>query len=370
MTKDKEIVYSDFMMYDTWEWLSVKVILGDETVWMTQDWMAELFYVDRTVVTKHIKNIYSEWELDEKSTCAKIAQVQKEGNREVKREILYYNLDAILSVGYRVTSKQATKFRIRATNVLRNFLIKWYSLDKERLKQWNEYFWKDYFQELLEEIREIRASERMFYRKITDIFALSEDYDPSSELAQEFFSTVQNKLHYAIHQHTSAEIISERADHKKPNMGLTSWKNQKNGWKVLSSDVNVAKNYLSVEEIKEMNAITSMLLDFAENMARKRKIMKMSDRVIKVDEFLKFNEYPILDNPWSISSNSAKAIAKKEFASFRVIQDREYVSDFDEFVEKARNLHDIENDVDLSEFNKKLKKWLEYNPNTSSESKQ
>lgn len=341
---DREILYSDFMMYDNGNSVWVKVLLWNETVWLTQDWMWEIFWVDRTSINKHLKNIYSEWELDEEWTCAKMAQVQKEGNREVKREILYYNLDAILSVWYRVTSSQATKFRIRANAVLKEYLIKWYVLDSDRLKKWWQYFGRDYFQELLEEIREIRASERMFYKKITDIFALSEDYDPNSSIAHEFFAVIQNKLHYASHQETWAEIIKNRADRNKPNMWLTSRKNQKKWGKVIKSDVSVAKNYLSKDEMRELNRITSMLLDFAESMAERWKLMKMTDWVVKIDSFLKLNEYPILDNPWLVSSDQAKRMAYTEYEAFRVTQDINYISDFDKFVEQARNVYAIEDE--------------------------
>lgn len=308
-----------------------------ETIWASQKGMAEIFDVDRTVVTKHISNIYQEGELEKDRTSAFFAQVQKEGNRTVTRNIEHYNLDAIISVGYRINSQRATAFRIWATKVLKEYMIKGFAIDDQRLKQGKEYFGKDYFDELLEKIREIRASERRFYQKITDIYAqCSIDYDPHSKITKTFYATVQNKLHFAIHKSTAAELIYTRASSSKPNMGLTSYKNEPTGGKILKSDAIIAKNYLSKEELTSMNDIVSMYLDYAENQAKRHKVMTMSDWVEKLDAFLSFNEYSILKNPGKISAAIAKRFAEDEYAKFRVIQDKEYKSDFDELIDKAK----------------------------------
>ncbi|NDW10539.1 virulence RhuM family protein [Dysgonomonas sp. 520] len=308
-----------------------------ETIWTTQKGMSEIFDVDRSVITKHLSNIYQQGELEKDRTCAKFAQVQKEGNREVRREIEYYNLDAIISVGYRVNSQKATDFRIWATDVLKEYLIKGFVLDDERLKQGKDAFGKDYFDELLERIREIRASERRFYQKITDIYAqCSIDYDPYSPITQLFYATVQNKLHYAIHNCTAAELIEKRADSTKPNMGLTTYKNADKGGKILKSDVSNAKNYLKEEELNNLNRIVSMYLDFAENLAKRQKVMKMTDWANRLDAFLEFNEYDILNDAGKVSAKVAKQIAEKEYEKFRIIQDREYKSDFDKIVDEIK----------------------------------
>lgn len=256
-----------------------------------------------------------------------------EGNREVRREIEFYNLDAIISVGYRVNSSQATQFRIWATQTLREFVIKGFVLDDERLKL-NKRFGKDYFDELLERIREIRASERRFYLKITDIYEqCSIDYDKSADITQTFFNTVQNKLHWAVTGKTAAEIIAERADSSKPSMGLTTWKNAPAG-KILKSDVAVAKNYLIEEEIKELERIVSMYLDYAENQAARQIPMKMTDWVTKLDAFLQFNEYEVLTNAGSVSAEVAKRLAEEQYSIFRVQQDRQFESDFEREVKR------------------------------------
>lgn len=332
---DKEIKYTDFMMYNTLDWCWVKVVLADENIWMNKKSMGELFWCSDANIWIHLKNIYSTWELSQEWTSEDFSLVQKEGERNIKRTIKFYNLDAILSAWYRVTSKEATKFRIRANDILKQYLIKGFVLDKERLKQGWQHFWKDYFQELLDEIREIRSSEKIFYKKITDIFALSADYDSSSDLAHDFFATIQNKLHYASHKQTWAETIKDRSDHNKPNMWLSTRKNQHKWWKIIKSDVDVTKNYLSSDEIKELNRITTMLVDFAENMAMRWKIMKMSDWIIKIDSFLILNDYPLLDNPWLVSKAEAKRLAYAEYDIFKVTQNENFKSDFDTFVESA-----------------------------------
>lgn len=311
----------------------VEVLFELETFWLNQKRIAELFGVDVRTISEHLANIYDAGELNREATIRKIRRVQIEGNREVSREIEFYNLDAIISVGYRVNSSQATQFRIWATQTLREFIIKGFVLDDERLKL-NKRFDKDYFDELLERIREIRASERRFYLKITDIYEqCSIDYDASAELTQTFFKTVQNKLHWAVTGKTAAEIIAERADASKPSMGLTNWKNAPKG-KILKSDVSVAKNYLIEQEIKELERIVSMYLDYAENQAARQIPMKMSDWVTKLDAFLQFNEYDVLTNAGSVSAEVAKQLAEEHYAAFRIQQDKQFESDFEKEVKR------------------------------------
>lgn len=313
--------------------INLGVLFSNETVWLNQAQMVELFQRDRSVISRHIKNILEEGELEEESTIAKYAIVQDEGNREVEREASYYNLDMIIAVGYRVRSKQGTQFRKWATNTLREYVIKGFVLDDERLKN-GQHFGKDYFDELLERIREIRASERRFYQKITDIYAeCSIDYDKNNEITREFYATVQNKLHYAITGETAAEIVRSRADSSQNNMGLTTWKNSPDG-KILKSDTYVAKNYLNEKEIEELNRLVNMYLDYAENQARKQIPMKMNDWINRLNAFLEFNEYKVLDGRGSISAKVAKDLAYNEYDKFRIEQDREYKSDFDKKIEK------------------------------------
>lgn len=309
---------------------SIQVRYRDETLWMTQAAMAELFDTDRSVVNKHIASIYDSGELERESTCAKFAQVQTEGDREVTRKLDFYNLDAIISVGYRVNSKRATQFRRWATRVLRRFVIKGYVIDKERMEQ-GQFLGKDYFEELLEEIREIRLSERRFYQKVTDLFATSVDYDAQSPIAREFFARVQNKMHYAVSHQTAPEIIYNRADANDKNMGLTSWKNSPNG-KILRTDVTIAKNYLSKDEINDLGLIISAFLDMAESRAKRHIPMTMQDWVEQIDKFLKLDERNILQNAGSISREIANNKALSEFEKYRVMQDRLYKSDFDRMI--------------------------------------
>lgn len=306
----------------------VEVLYESETFWLDQRRIAELFAVEVPTISYHLKEIYSSGELVREATLRKILRVQTEGNREVRREIEFYNLDAIISVGYRVNSAQATQFRIWATQTLREFIVKGFVLDDERLKL-NKRFGKDYFDELLERIREIRASERRFYLKITDIYEqCSIDYDKHAATTQTFFKTVQNKLHWAVTGKTAAELIAERADAEKPAMGLTTWKNAPSG-KILKSDVCVAKNYLIEREIKELERIVSMYLDYAENQAARQIPMKMADWVAKLDAFLQFNEYEVLANAGKVSAEVAKRLAEEQYDRFRVRQDREFESDFE-----------------------------------------
>ncbi|WP_306783655.1 virulence RhuM family protein [Flavobacterium poyangense] len=289
---------------------NINVVVDKDTVWITQLSMAEIFGVQVPAISKHLSNIFEEGELIYDGTVSKMEIVQKEGKRNVRRNVEYYNLDAIISVGYRVNSVKATQFRIWATNVLKEYLIKGFALNDDRLKQGKTLFGKDYFDELLEKIREIRASERRFYQKITDLYATSVDYDSKSKITQVFFSTVQNKLEFAITHLTAPEIIKERADSKKPNMGLTSFKNSNTGGKVLKTDVCVAKNYLNEDEISELNILVNMYLDYAELQAKRNKLMSMNDWVNKLDAFLQFNEYDLLKNSGKFRADVAKKLLK------------------------------------------------------------
>jgi len=322
---------SDIIIYTTPEGdVKIDVFFQDETVWLTQKKMSELFGVDVRTVNEHLQNIFKSSELKENSVIRKIRITAADGKDYLTN---FYNLDAIISVGYRVNSSRATQFRIWATQTLRDYIIKGFAIDERRLKQGSN-FGKDYFEELLEKIREIRASERRFYQKITDIYAqCSIDYDPKAEITQTFYKTVQNKLHWAITGHTAAELVAGRADSKKPHMGLTTWKNAPTG-KVLKTDVPIAKNYLEEKELRELNRIVSMYLDYAELQAEKQTPMKMTDWTQKLDAFLQFNDYEILNNPGKISAKVSKELAEKEYEKFRVIQDKQFESDFDKEVKK------------------------------------
>ncbi len=303
----------------------VEVFFQEETFWLTQKRMAELFAVDVRTVNEHLQGIFASGELTPEAVIRKTRNTAADGKSYLTN---FYNLDAIISVGYRVNSRQATQFRIWATQTLREFIIKGFILDDERLKQGSR-FGKDYFDELLERIREIRASERRFYLKITDIYEqCSIDYTKDAEISQTFFKTVQNKLHWAITGKTAAEIIAGRADPRKPKMGLTTWKNAPHG-KILKSDVSIAKNYLSESEIRELERVVSMYLDFAENQAARMIPMRMEDWVRKLDAFLQVNEYGILKSAGSVSHDVAKRLAEEHYEKFRVIQDRDYESDFE-----------------------------------------
>ncbi len=324
----------DLILYETPTGkIRVEVYYEDESFWLSQLQMAELFGVDVRTINYHLQGVYESEELIEAATIRNFRIVRSEGNRSVSRDILHYNLDAIISVGYRVNSSQATQFRIWATNTLREFIIKGFVLDDERLKL-NTRFGTDYFEELIERIREIRASERRFYLKITDIYEqCSIDYDASAETTKTFFKTVQNKLHWAITGQTAAEIVAERADASQPAMGLKSWKNSPHG-KVIKSDVGVAKNYLSEQEIKELERVVTMYLDYAENQAARRIPMKMADWIEKLDAFLAFNEYQVLNNAGNVKAAVAKRLAEEEYAKFRIKQDHEFESDFEREVQR------------------------------------
>jgi len=316
--------------------VNVEVFLKDETVWLTQKAMAELFCVNIPAISKHLSNIFENGELQKEATLSILETVQMEGNRQVKRKTEFYNLDAIISVGYRVNSYQATQFRIWATKTLKEFIIKGFVLDDERLKQGKQVFGKDYFDELLERIREIRASERRFYQKITDIYALSADYDKNAPITKDFFATVQNKLHWAITGKTAAEIIYDSADATKIYMGLTSWKHAPDD-KILKSDVAVAKNYLSEAHIKELNQIISAYLDLAENRAQRQILMKMADWIEFLHNFLELSSYPILQDKGKVSALEAKLKAGQEYEEYRVTQDRDFISDFDKEIKRISN---------------------------------
>ncbi len=329
----------EIILYQTQDrTVKIEVLYEAETFWLNQRKIAELFGVEIPTISYHLREIYDSGELSREATLRKIQRVQREGNREVRREIEFYNLDAIISVGYRVNSTQATRFRIWATQTLREFVIKGFVLDDERLKL-NRRFGKDYFDELLERIREIRASERRFYLKITDIYEqCSIDYDKDAEITKTFFKTVQSKLHWAVTGRTAAEIIAERADATKPTMGLTTWKNAPRG-KILKSDVSIAKNYLIETEIKELERIVSMYLDYAENQAARHIAMRMADWVAKLDAFLKFNEYEVLTNAGSVSAEVAKRLAEEQYAAFRIEQDHRFESDFEKEVKRIEEKH-------------------------------
>jgi len=325
---------SEIILYSTPQGdIKIEVFLQDETVWLTQRAMGELFWVETNTINYHLKEIFKSKELEEQSVIRKIRITATDGKKYLTN---FYNLDAIISVGYRVNSHQATQFRIWATKTLKEFIIKGFVLDDERLKQGKKLFGKDYFDELLERIREIRASERRFYQKITDIYAeCSIDYQPNGEITKTFYKTVQNKLHWAITGQTAAEIISSRAKADLPNMGLTTWRNSPKG-KILKSDVSVAKNYLNKNEIDELNRVVTMYLDYAENQAARQIPMRMKDWVKKLDAFLQFNDYSVLRDSGKISAEVAKRLAIDEFEKFRVVQDENYESDFDKEVKRIK----------------------------------
>jgi len=314
----------------------IDVRFENENVWLTQKQMAELFDCSADNVSLHLKNIYTERELEPKSTTEEISVVQKEGQREVKRNVTFYSLEAIIAVGYRVNSARGTQFRIWATDKLKSYILKGFALDKDRFIKGTK-FSARYFDELLEEIREIRASERMAYQKITDIYVTSVDYLSNTAEAEKFFAAVQNKLHFAITGQTAAEIIASRADSDKLFMGLTTWRKSPKG-KILPSDIRIAKNYLQKEEIQKLNHIVTMYLDYAEFQASRGRLMKMKDWAEKLNAFLKFNEQDILIDKGGISHEVAVALAEKEYELFRIEQDRKYISDFDKLVDKTKKL--------------------------------
>ena len=325
---DKQNKATQFLLYKAENGkIKVDVLIEDETVWLTIEQMAELFGKGRSTINEHILNIYQDGELEKEESMRKIG-ISDFSTKPTN----FYNLDVIISVGYRVKSLQGTRFRQWATQHLKEFIIKGFTMDDERLKNPRQIFGKDYFDEQLERIRDVRSSERRLYQKITDIYAqCSADYDPNHETSKEFFSTVQNKLHWAIVGETAAEIIYNRVDSNKQNMGLTSWKNSPNG-RIRKDDVVVAKNYLSLEELDFFNRIVTMYLDYAEMQAKNKKVMYMKDWIVKLDAFLQFNEKEVLEHKGKISHEVATTLALNEYEKYRVIQDKEYLSDFDKLL--------------------------------------
>ena len=325
---------SNILLYETDEGkINVDVILKDETIWLTQKSMADLFECSSDNISLHLKNIFQEMELDKDSTTEKISIVRKEGNRNVNRELEFYNLDAIIAVGYRVNSKKATRFRIWATKILRDYMIKGFAIDVEKMKNGPK-FGKDYYDELLQTIKEIRLSERRQYQKITDVFeSTSVDYNKNSEEAYTFFKIVQNKLHYAITGKTAAELIYERVDSEKIHMGLTSWKNSPNG-KIMKYDISIAKNYLEKDELDRLNDLTNLFLDVAETEAKEQKLMTMNDWIEVADDLLKYRKKKVLNDSGKISHKQAMEKAENEYEKFRIKQDREYISSMDEMYKR------------------------------------
>lgn len=317
--------------------VKVEVYLQNETIWLTQQKIADLFGVQRPAITKHLKNIFETGELKEEVVSSILEHTTQHGaiqDKTQETKVKYYNLDAIISVGYRVNSSQATQFRIWATERLKEYIIKGFTMNDERLKNPGNIFGKDYFEEQLARIRDIRSSERRFYQKITDIYSqCSADYSLENDITQKFFATVQNKLHWAITGQTAAELIAARVDSTKPNLGLTTWKNAPKG-NIRKTDVGIAKNYLNEKELDGLNRIVVMYLDYAENQARKGVIMYMKDWVEKLDAFLRFNEEAVLNHQGRVSHEVALALAESEFEKYRVLQERNYESDFDKAIKK------------------------------------
>lgn len=326
---------NNFILYQTPSGeVSLSVLLKDETIWLTQKMMAELFQTTPQNITIHLKNIFEEGELQEDATCKDFLQVQQEGNRTVNRKSKFYNLDAVISVGYRVNSTKATQFRIWATKALKEFIIKGFVLDDNRLKQGETFFGKDYFKELLERVRSIRASERRIYQQITDIFAeCSIDYDPDAEITKNFYAMVQNKFHFAITGNTAAEIIYKNANAKKENMGLTTWKNAPEG-RILKSDTTIAKNYLQEKEIKQLERTVTGYFDYIENLIERENTFTMEQLAQSVDKFLNFNEFKILDGKGRVSHQRAIDKAGKEYDQFNKTQ--KIISDFDKEIKKLK----------------------------------
>lgn len=324
--------FSEVLLYKTPDGqVKVEVFLRHENIWLTQDKIAQLFGVQRPAITKHLKNVFESGELQEDSVSSILEHTADDGKTYKTK---FYNLDAIIAVGYRVNSKKATHFRIWATQILKEYIIKGFAMNDERLKDPRQFFGKDYFEEQLERIRDIRSSERRFYQKITDIYAqCSADYDPDEEITRKFFSTVQNKLHFAITGQTAAEIIHSRVDSAKSNMGLTTWKHAPKG-KIRKTDVGIAKNYLNEQELNHLNRIVTMYLDYAEMQASRGQVMYMKDWVEKLNAFLRFNERDILQNTGKVSHEVALTLAEQEFEKFSGIQDQNYISDFDREVKK------------------------------------
>ena len=310
---------------------TIEVRLEENTLWLTQQLIAELFQTTVPNISMHIKGIYADGELDATATVKEFLTVRQEGVRQVRRSLEYYNLDMIIAVGYRVNSKRATEFRQWATSILRDYAIRGYVIDRKRMEN-GTYLSEDYFEHLLAEIREIRLSERRFYQKITDIYATSLDYDPNAPTTVEFFAKVQNKLHYAVHGHTAAELIVERADAQKEHMGLTTWENAPDG-KIVKTDVSIAKNYLSERELEDLGRIVNAYLDLAERRAKRKIPMTMADWASHLDRILIADDMELLRDAGRISAEIAREYAENEFEKYRVIQDRLFKSDFDRQME-------------------------------------
>ena len=329
----------DIMFYTDDEGnLQIEVMVEEENVWLTQNSLSKLFDTTRNNITMHIKNIYDDQELEENSTSKESLLVQKEGNRSVKRKVVYYNLDMIISIGFRINSKKAIKFRTWANKIIKEYMIQGFSLNEERFLKGRKSD-QEYFKRLLEKIKLIRTSERMFYQKITDIFAeCSLDYDKTSDLAREFYATIQNKFHFAITSNTAAEIIYNRVNSKKENMGLTTWKEAPEG-KILKSDVTIAKNYLSETELKNLNNVVNIFLDIAEDNAERNIPMYMKDWKKEVDTVLSIRHYDILEGKGKISKKEADEKAEKEYEKYKVIQDKKFLSDFDILLLEAENIN-------------------------------
>ena len=321
---------------------SIEMRYEDENIWLTQKMMATLYDVSVSAINQHLKKIYEDSELEQEATIKKYLTVQKEGSREVSRNIDHYNLQAIIAVGFKVNNERAVQFRKWANAIVKDYTIQGWVMDDERLKNGGSVLTEKYFEHLLERIREIRLSERKFYQKITDIYATALDYDKTSKTTKQFFANVQNKLHWAIHRHTAAELIMERADSEKPHMGLTSWENYPDG-KIQKYDVSIAKNYLAEDELQGLRRIVTMYLDYAEHQASRHIPMTMEDWADRLNRFLEFNEHDILTDSGKVTHEIAKAFAETEFEKYRIIQDRLYESDFDRFMsleEKSKNRND------------------------------
>jgi len=313
---------------------SLEVLYAEENVWATQDMIADLYDTTKQNVSLHLNNAFSDQEINKDSTVKEFSTVQKEGSREVQRKRQFYSLDAIISVGFKVNSTRAIQFRQWAINILKNYSIRGYVLDHERMEN-GAFLSEDYFEHLLDEIREIRASERRFYQKITDIYATAMDYNVNAPTTKEFFAKIQNKLHFAIHGKTAAEVIVDRAKAEKDNMGLTTWRNAPGG-KIVKRDVSIAKNYLNKGEIESLERIVSMYLDYAEDQARRKIPMTMEDWAGKLDAFLQFNERDILNNSGKVTAEMAKVFAESEFEKYRIRQDRLFKNDFDKLLESSK----------------------------------
>ena len=336
MTENKKLPDNQITVYQTPDGkINIEVLYANENIWLPQKRIAELFDVDRSVVTKHLKNIFSDNELQEYSVCASFAHTA-EDDKEYQTK--FYSLEAIIAVGYRVNSERGTQFRQWAISILQQYIHKGFAIDSDRFK-YGSRFSTRYFDDLLEEIRDIRSSERMAYQKITDIYATSIDYSQKAEDTKQFFATVQNKLHFAITGQTAAEIIATRAKSDKSNMGLTSWR-KGHGGKIMPSDVAIAKNYLDKPELNHLNRIVIMYLDYAELQAVRNKPMYMKDWIEKLNAFLKFSEYEILTNAGPISHEVALALANKEYEIFKKIQDKNYISDFDKEIKRITGKKD------------------------------